>query len=248
MKKNILMSVVFVLFAQTSLVALADVKVRGGVAPTTYKAEFTNMGVFKMANSQYMSANLGMTYVFEDGVYLDVSGSGGSGTHDNYVAIGARPQNFKRSDFALIAGKSDVSSSGRNYAIFAGLKAGTTLLGAPKGLPGIPWSETSFSEAGFVFGGGMSFPLDTGAVGVSIGLGFMGAKFSNNDTGIINTSDSASSVSLGANYNYPISPVLGLLFDFKLNSYSANFTKPNSTTYTVKEGFSSLGASLTAKF
>lgn len=256
MKKLLILSGVCAMAALVSQTAQAEVKVRAGTSNTSYTADFTNLFWYNTASSSYKSTNLGLTFIADSGLYFDIASSSGEGTHENYNAYTAVPQPLKRTDLALILGNSDVSESGVGTTTYVGVKSGTTLLGAPVGtvtpFGTISWSETNFTAAGLVFGGGVSFPIASGSggsIGLNGGLGVMSATWKANCATCIEfKSDSAVGVSLGLSYTYPFTSALGIVIDYKGNSYKYNFSRSDGTTFALAEKVNSVGASLYAKF
>ena len=260
MKKTILLASLAIATAVAAQNANAiDVKIRAGVASSTYDLD----GDYLKATSTYTPLTIALTLATDDGWYVDWAGTAGSGTHDGWAkpvvnaticsglcnANASPAEDFKRTDAALIAGKSFFNSNnGIAAAVYAGLKTGTTTLAAAKA--GTNWQEETFQSSGLVFGGGASFPLaggQAGSIGVNIGLGLMGATWKDNKNSSA-TASSAVGASFAVNYTYPFTPDFGVVVDLKGNSFSYNFAAPSSSPFVVNETVSSLGASLYAKF
>lgn len=251
MKKSVLMSSMFVAAALVSQSALADVKLRAGVASSTYELS----GDYVTAKSDYNPVNVGVTFAADNGLYVDLAYSSGSGTHDGYGHTnlwgpgGYPAEAFKRDDYALIVGGSHLNpDNGIAVTLYGGLKGGKTTLGADN-VPYVSWYRDTFETQGFVFGGGASFPIAqgrAGSVGVNVGLGIMGATWKD-DQGFNVKSNTAFGGSFGASYTFPFTPSFGVVADYKYNSYSYNFGD-TATPFTVKENISTLGASLYVKF
>lgn len=259
MKKSLLISGMFVAATLVSQSALAEVKIRAGAGASSYKLG----GDYTGATSDYTSTNLGLTFAADNGFYVDLAGSSGSGKHDGWATANSptticggtscgntasADEDFKRNDYALIAGKSFLNpNNGIAVTFYGGYKGGTTTLGAQNA--GLLWTEEKFDTQGLVFGGGASFPIAqgrAGAVGVNLGLGLMSAKWTDNN-GFSVKSKTAVGVSLGASYTYPITSNFGVIADYKANSYSYNFGD-TANPFTVNETFSTLGGSLYVKF
>jgi hypothetical protein len=249
----------FVAAALVSQSALAEVRLRAGVGASSYKLG----GDYTGAKSDYNSTNVGVTFAADNGFYVDLAGSSGSGKHDGWATantpssicaggvcpnVASPDEDFKRSDYALIVGGSHLNpNNGIAVTFYGGLKGGTTTLGAKNA--GLAWTEETFDTAGVVFGGGASFPIAqgrAGAVGVNLGLGIMGATWKDNN-GFSVKSNTAVGFSLGASYTYPITSNFGVVADYKLNAYSYNFGD-TANPFTVNEAFSTLGGSLYVKF
>jgi hypothetical protein len=259
MKKSVLISGMFVAAALVSQSALAEVKLRAGVGASSYKLG----GDYTGAKSDYNSTNVGVTFAADNGFYVDLAGSSGSGKHDGWATanaptticggtscgnVASAEEDFKRSDYALIVGGSHLNqNNGIAVTFYGGLKGGTTTLGAKNA--GLTWTEEKFETQGVVFGGGASFPIAqgrAGAVGVNLGLGIMSAKWTDNN-GYNVKSNTAVGFSLGASYTYPITSNFGVVADYKLNAYSYAFGD-TANPFTVNEAFSTLGGSIYVKF
>lgn len=244
MKKSLWITSLFALAAMTSQSAVADVKLRGGVANTSYSAEFDG-GVYNgaVANADYQAKSFGITFSSADGLYLDLALSNGTGDHDLYTA---GPQNFERSDAALIMGKANVNADGSAGTLYFGLKSGETILTAR---PGLSWTKDTMSAAGFVFGGGLSFPVGGwgGSVGVNGGMGFMGATWED-DAVFYAESDYAFGFSFGLSYTQPFNDSVGMVLDYKGNSYEYTFDAGTSSEFIVTEKTGAFGINLYAKF
>jgi hypothetical protein len=250
MKKSILMSSMFVAAALVSQSAMAEFKVRAGAAITS---SYELSGDYITAKSDdYSPINVGLTYAADNGFYVDLAGSSGSGKHDGWAMFGAPSEDFKREDYALIAGKSFLNqNNGIAGTFYGGLKGGKTTLGAQnvqQAFPGF-WSSENFETVGVVFGGGVSFPIaqgSAGSVGVNLGLGIMTANW-NDTNGYDVDSDTAVGGSFGVSYTFPFTSSFGIVADYKYNAYSYDFGD-TTNPFTVKEKISALGASLYAKF
>lgn len=259
MKKLLLISGVCAMAALASQTAQAEVKVRAGVASSTY----TLGGDYTAAESSYNPATFGLTFATDGGFYVDLALSGGTGEHNGWAVANAPTticggtncgnaaspnEDFKRSDVALIFGASKLNpDSGIAGTFYMGLKAGRTTLGAKNA--GVPWKEENFDTAGLVFGGGASFPIASGragSVGVNAGLGLMGATWKDS-TGWSKKAKTAVGFSFGVNYTYPISSHFGVTVDYKGNAYTYDFGDNNSQ-FKVNETISAVGATLYAKF
>ncbi len=245
MKKSLLLSSLCIAAVLVSQAAQAEIKIRAGVDSSTY----TLGGDYIEAKSSYNPTNFGLTWAADNGMYIDVALSGGSGDHDGWAVRGAPSESFERSDAALIFGMSFLNpNSGIAGTIYTGLKTGTTTLGAPISTG---WTEETFTATGVVFGGGASFPIaggKAGSVGVSLGLGVMGANWQDNSVaGFDVDADIAVGLSYGVSYTYPITSNFGVVAHVKGNSYSYDFGD-EFNTFTVDETVRSIGVSLYAKF
>lgn len=247
MNKILLMSGLCAMAALVSQTAQAEIKVRAGIASSTY----TLGGDYITATSSYKPTNVGLTLSGDGGFYIDGTLSSGTGTHDGWKNTGHSAEKFKRSDMALIMGASKFNqNNGIAGTFYVGYKSGTTTLGAQNVLT-VAWNEETFESSGFVFGGGGSFPIASGragSIGVNAGLGVMGATWKD-DAGFNKKSNTAVGFSFGANYTYPITSNLGVVVDYKGNAYSYKFPwSNNTTTKTVNESISAIGATVYAKF
>jgi hypothetical protein len=246
MKKTLLISSLFVATALVSQSALAEVKVRAGVAGASYELG----GNYIVATSSYTPVSVGLTFAGDNGMYLDLSASGGSGKHDGWKAGGYPAEKFKRSDASVIAGASFLNpENGLATTFYVGYKTGKTTLGA-ENVPYVAWYSETFKTSGFVFGGGASFPIAggrAGSVGVNAGLGLMGATWQD-DTGFNEKSKTAVGGSLGASYTYPFANHFGVIADLKYQTYNYKFEDNATWKKNITERIYTFGVSLYAKF
>ena len=255
MKKSLWITSLFALAAMTSQAALADVKLRAGVANTSYSVEFDGTYNNKTSNADYKATNFGVTFIAADGLYLDLAMSGGDGTHDLwnnvFPASNYPEQEFERSDSALILGKSTVREDGSGATVYIGLKSGVTKLSAAGVNPtqtSVWWDEDKFESAGLVFGGGLSFPMSSGGTfGINGGMGLMSATWSD-DSGYSEDADYAIGLSFGMSYTHPINDNFGIVLDYKGNSYNYTFAAETASEFTVPEKSGAFGINLYAKF
>lgn len=244
MKKLFILSSMCAIAALASQTAQADVRLRAGAASSTYSLG----GDYITAESKYSPVNAGLSFAAENGFYVDLSYSGGTGTHDGWKAAGAPAETFKRTDLALTLGKSFVSEGGIAGTFYGGLKTGQTTLGAQNN-PFVSWMEETFTSTGLVFGGGASFPIASGrggAIGVNAGLGIMGAKWED-DTGFSADAKTAIGGSFGVSYTYSITSNFGVVVDYKYNAYSYDFGD-TANPFKVDEKISALGATVYVRF
>jgi hypothetical protein len=246
MKKSVLVSGLFVAAALASQSALAEVKVRAGVASANYELG----GNYILAKSSYTPVNVGLTFASDTGMYLDLSASSGSGKHDGWKGFGYSAENFKRTDAAVIGGKSFLNqNNGLATTFYVGYKTGTTTLGA-ENVPFVAWYSETFKTSGLVFGGGASYPIASGRagmVGVNVGLGLMSATWEDT-TGFYDKSKTAFGGSIGANYTYPITSSFGVVADLKYQSYNYKFDDKPTWKKNITERISTLGVSAYFKF
>lgn len=250
MKKALLVSSLFVATALVSQSALAEVKIRAGVASSTYSLS----GDYITAKSTYSPTNFGLTFAADNGFYVDLALSNGTGKHDGwaYLDPAGAEQEFKREDAALIFGGSSLNpNTGIAGTVYIGVKTGTTTLGNEK-LYQLGWTRISekFETSGLVFGGGASFPIASGKagmVGINLGLGLMSGKWSTTGDNRSAKANSTLGFSLGASYTFPFSSNFGVVVDGKYNNYRYNYGDTNNP-FIVTEKITAVGASLYAKF
>ena len=248
MKKTLILSSAFIAVAFTSQAAEAAVKFRAGAGSSTYELA----GDYGTTKVDYTPITLGASYAFDNGMYIDLSYTGGSGKHDGYILSGYPKQDFKRSDVTLAFGRAHVNeSNGMALGYFAGLKSGTTTAGAPIAMG---FTEETLTTSGLIVGGGVSFPIASGrggSVGVNLGVGLMGTTWEDNATTYVwnETSDTSVGASFGLNYNYQFNSTVGVTVDYKTQSYKYDFGllfgKPN---FTIEEKISTLGATVNIGF
>lgn len=243
MKKLSLLLGLLVVSVLASQSAFAGVKVRAGISSTSYDLG----GNYIKSKSSFKPVNFGVTYGLDGGVYVDLAMSSGSGNHDGWGGVGSPTQPFKRSDWAMVVGKGNSNTgSGISTAFYVGYKSGTTTLGAPK--PPMPWSEETLTTSGAIFGGGVSYPISegmAGTVGANFGLGLMGATWKDNN-GFNVKSKTATGLSFGLSYSYPITSTFGVVADYKYNSYK--YTFDGLSPFIVEEKTSALGATAYMNF
>lgn len=259
MKKTIALTTLLAAAALIPMTAQAEMRVRAGVGSYTYSlgGDYTN------GESQYKPATFGLTFAGNDGFYLDMAVTNGSGTHSGWATANAPTticggtscgnvaspnEDFKRNDYSVIMGASSLNpETGTATTFYLGLKGGKTTLGAKNA--GLAWTEETFSNIGMVFGGGWSVPLDAGNMGVlglNLGMGVMGAKWEDNN-GFSTKSKTAVGFSYGLSYTLPLTSDIGVTVDYKGNKYVFNFGD-TANPFKVNETFSGLGASVYFKF
>jgi len=226
-----------------SQMALADIKVRAGVASGSYSVDLKNASgvVYQTVNAKYTPINLGASYVANNGFYVDFGYTGGSGTHD----MTSTDKTFRRSDLALIAGKSNVRESGFSTSFYGGFKTGQTVLTSSV--------EDKLVASGLVGGVGVGFPVGPGSLGVNVGLGIMKANWDKTGSAIAANNrsyaaDTAVGFSFGLGYTYPINETMGVVVDYKGHGYSYVFDSGLSTEFTVTETTNAVGANFYATF
>jgi hypothetical protein len=259
MKKSIALTTLLAAATLIPLTAQAEMRVRAGVGSYTYSLG----GDYTSGESQYKPATFGLTFAGDDGFYVDMAVTNGSGTHSGWATANAPTticggsscgnaaspnESFKRQDYSIIAGASSLNpETGTATTFYVGLKGGKTTLGAQNA--GLPWTEETFSNIGAVFGGGWSFPFDggnMGILGVNLGMGAMGATWEDNN-GFSTKSSTAFGLSYGLSYTLPLTSDIGMTVDYKGNKYSFNFGD-TVNAFKVDETFSGLGASVYFKF
>jgi len=240
MNKSLLISSLSIVLAAVSTNALADVKVRGGVASGSYEFKVPDAGF--TAKSNYTPVTVGVTVIQDNGWYVDGSFSTGGGEHDGNDP--APKENFKHSDLALVAGKNfAMSDSGTAGSFFVGLKSGSTTMEYPAGI-----GDDVFTASGVVIGGGLGFPIAGGSAGfftANLGVGLMNGKYeSPGFSSSTLKADNTVGTSFGLGYIYPISSQLGLAVDYKSNVYKYQFDIVG-TNVDVDETINTIGATLT---
>ncbi len=85
MKKSLLLSSLCIAAVFVSQTAQAEIKIRAGVASSTY----TLGGDYVAAKSSYNPTNFGLTWAADNGMYIDVALSGGSGDHNGWAVANA---------------------------------------------------------------------------------------------------------------------------------------------------------------
>jgi len=239
MNKLTIVSMSCVASLLVSPMAMADVKVRAGAASGSYSIDYKvkSTSVTTSVNAKYVPINLGASYVADNGFYVDLGYTGGTGTHDLYTTS----ESFKRSDVALIAGKANVRESGFATTFYGGIKSGQTVLGSATAF------ENKFTASGLVGGFGMNFPVGPGSLGVNAGLGLMGASWAQTGS-TTDTADAAVGFSFGLGYTLPITGSMGVVIDYKGNAYSYVFNSGLSNEYSIVEKTGAVGANFYAVF
>ena len=247
MKKSLILSSVFIAVTFASQAAEAGVKVRAGAGSSTYELA----GDYGSTKVDYTPITLGASYAFDNGMYIDLSYTGGTGKHDGYVPFYPK-QDFKRSDVTLAFGRAHVNeSNGIAFGYYAGLKSGTTTAGAPIA---VGFTEETLTTSGLIVGGGVNFPIASGrggSVGVNLGVGFMTTTWEDNAATYVwnETSDTSVGASFGVNYSYQFNSTVGVTVDYKTQSYKYDFGllfgQPN---YTIEEKISGFGATVNIGF
>lgn len=220
------------------------VRIRVGAAPTNYSLK-SDGGPYSgaEAKSDYTATNVGLTFVSEGGVYLDLVGqASGDATHDLYKP--QPDQKFSRTDFTLTLGVSMPGQSGTG-SIFGGFKSGSSELSAPAGYA---WTKDTFDSTGFFFGGGYAWPALGGQIGLNGAIAFMAGTWKD-DAGFNNEADYTFGYSFGLGYTYMFNRNFGLSADYKIQAYSYGFNQYSTTAgYTVDEQISSLGLNALLQF
>lgn len=250
MKKLLLASSMFALAAVSSQSAMAEVKVRGGVGNTSFALEFINIYTNADVKADLLTTSLGVTYIGESGMYLDVSGSRG-GVRNSTTTSSSAP-NMKitgRTDAAINVGYAGSFDSGRGYSYYVGYKTGETLATLSNPTLFTPTND-KFSTTGYVVGGGISLlPFDFGGV---LGFNVAAARLTTDwsDDAAFSSSSGTSGVSSGVSYTYPISSTFNIAADAKQNVYQYTFNACKNTTANcqVYEKVMSLAVTLSAQF
>ena len=252
--KWLLVSSVFVMPAFLSQSALADIKVRAGTSSVNYSAEMVLANKNFNRTADINGRLIGITFIRESGLYLDVSMSAGQTAGKYPHLLGGAPADTTfHTDIAWVVGKAYVDEeSGLAKSIFIGYKTSRTEIDGPQ-VSNVP-AAYKFNTSGLVVGGGISKPLEIGgSVGVNGGVGVMRMIWEENyfaGTPTNATSDLSYGYSLGASYTYPFSSAFGVALDYKTQSYNLKFstgTGPSLPT-TIVEKVSALGLSLYGQF
>jgi hypothetical protein len=234
MKKTITLVCLCGAAALASQSAMAAVKVRGGATSNNYELQYDSGSTsYKHTTSSFSGSALGLTFISDSGLYLDIASSNGKGDRkDRNSATGT----FERTDTAIVLGSTSVTSGGSATNYYVGYKSGETKLGSTTN-----YFPQTFSGDGFVFGGGLGLPAGGGTIGLSLGLGLMGLKYTvNGATTSTWDADQAVGVSYGLGYTYPLTQNFGLSVDYKGNAYKYNFNTTSGTPFSYGESFSTL--------
>jgi hypothetical protein len=234
MNKKIVLACLCGVAVMASQGAMAAVKVRGGVTNNNYDLQYDSGSTsYKHTTSSFGGQSLGLTFISDSGLYLDLASSSGKGDRkDRYSATGT----FERTDTAIVLGSTSVTSGGSATNVYVGWKSGETKLGSTSN-----YFPQTFSGSGFIFGGGWGIPAGGGTIGLSLGMGLMGQKYTVNGTTTTTwDADQAVGVSFGLGYSYPLAQNLGLSVDYKANAYKYNFNATSGTPFSYGESFSTL--------
>lgn len=223
-------------------------RVYAGIAPTTYRISFDNNAPYAnlTAKSSYVAANLGLTWVSPNGIYVDASGQKSlSAKHDLWEATGDGTQKFSRDSYTLTGGYIYVFPRGVSVSGFGGYTHGKTTLHAPSGFP---WTKDFFESKGIFIGAGAGVPALSGQFSGSVAVAGMKGTWKD-DNGFDNDAETTLGFSLGGAYTYKLSESLGLTADLRYQQYKFDFgAQATFPAYTVTEKLVSAGVRLGYQF
>jgi len=230
--------------------AQSTFRVYAGIAPTNYKISFDNNAPYagQTAKSKYNAANVGVTWISPQGIYVDFFASQSlSATHDLWDSTGFGSQDFSHDYYTLTGGYNHPFSSGASVTGFGGVISSHTTLNAPP-QAGFGFTKDTFDARGIFVGAGGGMPALGGQVTGSVAIAGMGGTWKD-DSGFRNDAQTTFGFSLGAAYTYKFSPAWGITADLKGQRYRYNFgayqTEP---PYTVTETITSIGVRLSYQF
>lgn len=205
-----------------------------GLNNNKYSAAFTDTFNNKTASSSYLETSLGLTATNNEGYFVAIAATQGSGKHDLYKP--AVDQAFKRGSAGLMVGMP--ASGNPNTRYFLSVGTATIEMAAI----GQSWTQDTFASTGL--GGGMDFlfPVAVGTFGLNLEGGIKSAKWTD-DNGYSASSASAYGGSGRASYSYAFSKRAGVTVDAGMHFYNYKFK-----AFTVNEKINSIGVSLFAKF
>jgi len=222
-----------------------------GLAPTTYKISFDQNAPYSnmIAKSNYIAANVGVTWISPRGIYVDLAASQSlSATHDLWNSVTTQPQDFSHDFYTLTAGYSHAFAQGASISGFGGYIVSNTVLHAPSQLG---FTEDKFDSQGIFIGVGGGYPVLGGQASASFAIASMKGKW-RDDSGFNNSADYTIGFSLGAGYTYKFSQAWGITADVRSQQYKYVFGAYTATTvepeYTVKESITSLGVRVSYQF
>lgn len=238
--------------------ATADeiIKLRAGGSNNSYQLDFipltptaSNPALTPFATTSYSGTNYGITFLLGESAYIDIAASSGTGTYNRPLYVGT----LQRNDTAFILGMNAGSMSSVIGNFYFGYKGGETKLTPPTTAPNGS-SNLNFTAAGMVLGGGLGIPLaegKAGLLGINLGLGVMGAKYTQQNIGFAAfsaTADTALGFNFGLLYTLPITKNIGITLDYKNTSYIYTFDSGKTTQSEIDEKVTSTLASLYVKF
>lgn len=170
-------------------------------------------------DADFLSLNLGMTYITSDAFYYDLAYKKGLGTSWNTQELTGSPdEDYSRTDITITIGK----ALDNGIQVFAGYQNSSTDIALPAAWEMVP--EEEFNVTGFFLGAGRSFKVNDGSLNVNVALGSMDAELYDGD-GIWHDSTSGSGYSLGATYTMFISEGMSVNFEFKQQKYDYDFNE-----------------------
>ena len=222
-------------------------RVYGGLAPTSYRLALRDSisSTTTTATSNYVAANLGMTWVSPRGIYIDFSGQKSlSAKHDLWADTGNDSEKFSRDSYTLTGGYIYVLPKGVSVTGFGGYTYGKSTLSAPQGV--FPWSKDFFESNGIFLGVGAGVPALRGQFTGSLAIAGMKGNESD-DNGFDIKADTTVGFSLGGAYTQKLSEAWGITADVRYQQYKYDFGSEISG-YTVTEKITSVGFRLGYQF
>lgn len=210
--------------------------VNAGINNNNYTARFVNAFNNKIARSNYLGTELGLTLANKDGYFVEISGTQGNGKHDLYTP--ASDQAFKRSSATVVLGGMPETKLPKPIRIFLIARTATVQMAAI----GQTYSQNIFTTTalGAGFSSDLSVPFGTLALGLDVSLS--AAKWSD-DSGYSATANSVGNLNFKFSYTHLFAKWGGVTADWRSVSGVYKFN-----TFEVYEGNEAIGVSLFAKF
>ena len=209
--------------------------VNAGINNNNYTARFVNAFNNKIARSNYLGTELGLTVANKDGYFVEISGTQGNGKHDLYTP--ASDQSFKRSSATVMVGGVPDTKRPKPIRIFLIARTATVQMAAI----GQTYSQNTFTTMALGAGFGFDMPVSFGTFALD-GYGmFSSAKWSD-DSGYSATGNSMDVNGLKFSFTHLFAKWGGVTADFR---YVSGVYKFN--TFEVYEGNQAIGVSLFAK-
>lgn len=187
--------------------------------------DFTTLWSGGDLKSDYMSLNLGATYITPNAFYVDLGFKQDTSASWNTVELNpdfndGKDENYSRDDLTLTIGK----ALDNGMQIFAGYQDSSATIALPK----ISWVQAGFVEeeeidiSGYFFGVGKSFKVGEGSVNLNAAYGFMEGTLVD-ATGQSWDSTDGDGYSLGASYTRFLTESFSLNFELKRQKYSYKY-------------------------
>lgn len=217
--------------ASTASFADTSFRVRGGYTFGDYEL---SSDVQPLYDAEYTGVPLGLTLIFDNGMYADVlvSNVSGDANGDDTDETG----DFDRDDTTLTFGWRV-----ENFSFFVGYKKGESTTEF-EFAPGFSAADT-FESEGVVAGAGISFPSGSHNFSITGGLGFMEGTYTYEETGSPDfdvDADFTLGYSLGLAYSYSFNSNFAITADYKWQSYDFEFSDFDITLTEDFSGFSLL--------